>query len=617
MFCSLIAAGPAVTSHISASDQTRFDTIFAEGLRSRDIQSIYYTALSFQKIARGESKVVCLQLIDTYNESKLNEFERNFYFVGIFRQLKCNLPFPGKFEAAIRGSLDKDAKTIAEVYFNYFATRLLTEKDIPEETKAKVAKNLLALLKKDDSLTSLGYSFHLAVDLGSHASSIVDRIEDAIAQADEVDGRMLQFEGGLSTTALVLNGALKLTKANNKPLPISAAQALKFSNYLLSRRSVQSAKGISVLLEVLSTLADTSVAPICIETIGNGQLSTDSPVVNVKVVNLIGKQVPTMTAVSGKVASKKSPTTVLVANQAFVAKSSDNTVFALDLTTAKPSAGAYTVDVTAGTYTQQLVVKVLGKVRVDTFELGIGDADSSTGMKTHKLVHPNKAKEALAADAQQKIVMKWVLVEEASKKPMLVHQAFVRFENAATNEEIIFVAEPDSTKTYRFDLDLSVRGVDFVHRSGKYAVELIVGDAAISNSFRWSLGEVSLKFGQEEKPKAECQLRKMKPEIKHMFREPEKRPPMVVSNLFTLLCAAPLAVLLIVWLKLKVNISAFPLSLSAVGFHGGLGAILFLFFVFWKQLNMFETIKYLLPLGLFTFICGNRLLRAIAARKEK
>lgn len=204
------AASPtSVTSHISAADLARFEVIFADGLRSRDIQAIYYSALRSTSISKGEAKVVCLQLIETYNESKLNEFEKNFYFVGIFRQNKCNLPFPGKFEAAIRSSLEKDVKTVPELYYNYFATRLLTEKEIPDETKARVAKNLLAILKKDDSLTSLGYAFNIAVDLGSHGQSIVDRVEDAIAQADEVDGRMLQFEGGLSTTALVLNGALK------------------------------------------------------------------------------------------------------------------------------------------------------------------------------------------------------------------------------------------------------------------------------------------------------------------------------------------------------------------------------------------------------------------------
>lgn len=47
---------------------------------------------------------------------------------------------------------------------------------------------------------SLGYLFHVASQLGSAGGFAFDRIEDAIVQADEVDGRMLQFEGGLSIT---------------------------------------------------------------------------------------------------------------------------------------------------------------------------------------------------------------------------------------------------------------------------------------------------------------------------------------------------------------------------------------------------------------------------------
>lgn len=48
--------------------------------------------------------------------------------------------------------------------------------------------------------SSLGYAFHVAAALGSEGRTIFDRIQDAIAQADEVDGRYLQFEGGLSIT---------------------------------------------------------------------------------------------------------------------------------------------------------------------------------------------------------------------------------------------------------------------------------------------------------------------------------------------------------------------------------------------------------------------------------
>jgi hypothetical protein len=43
-------------------------------------------------------------------------------------------------------------------------------------------------------------------------AALVERVEDALVQADEVDGRMLQFEGGLSVTSVVLTGAAALTK---------------------------------------------------------------------------------------------------------------------------------------------------------------------------------------------------------------------------------------------------------------------------------------------------------------------------------------------------------------------------------------------------------------------
>lgn len=49
-------------------------------------------------------------------------------------------------------------------------------------------------------LPSLGYAFHVGAQLKGEVGSIFERIEDAVVQADEVDGRMLQFEGGLSIT---------------------------------------------------------------------------------------------------------------------------------------------------------------------------------------------------------------------------------------------------------------------------------------------------------------------------------------------------------------------------------------------------------------------------------
>lgn len=53
----------------------------------------------------------------------------------------------------------------------------------------------------EHSTSSLGYAFHIASDFGTNGMFAFDRIEDAIIQADEVDGQYLQFEGGLSVTS--------------------------------------------------------------------------------------------------------------------------------------------------------------------------------------------------------------------------------------------------------------------------------------------------------------------------------------------------------------------------------------------------------------------------------
>lgn len=210
LIATLTDASQTVDRHICSNDLDRFQTIFQDGLKSRDIQSNYYGAVNIAKVSPTESGAICVRLLDLYKDSKLNDFEKNFYFVGVFRKLQCKLPIPGMIEQSVKDSLNKEFNTAHEIFFNYFATKTLSEKDIPEETKAKLVKNLQTILKKDDSLNSLGYSFNVVADMGgAHGQAIVDRIEDAIAQADEVDGKMLQFEGGLSTTALVLNGALK------------------------------------------------------------------------------------------------------------------------------------------------------------------------------------------------------------------------------------------------------------------------------------------------------------------------------------------------------------------------------------------------------------------------
>uniref|UniRef100_A0A182J203 Dolichyl-diphosphooligosaccharide--protein glycosyltransferase subunit 2 n=1 Tax=Anopheles atroparvus TaxID=41427 RepID=A0A182J203_ANOAO len=613
-----------VSSHLTTQDQERFDKVFSEGLKSNDLQALYFSSANVALPANDVASS-CKRLFSLHAESKLNDFEKNFYLIGARKNFGCKEALPAKVETAVKAALAKEASTSQEIYYNFHSAKLVAV-TVDEKVRTALGKNLQTVLKKDDSLNSLGHAFAVASELGPTGAFAYDRIEEAFVQADEVDGKMLQFEGGLSITALIVNGGFRLATSLGKPAPITAEQAVKFANYFLSRASVQTPKGVSVLLESLNLLASQkTIAPICVRLANNGQLLPESPVLRVKVCDLLGNPLkPALAALSTTVFSLTTKQE-LVGKVNLVPSKDDATLFTYNMQSTSPSRGQYRVDVEAApSYRQQLKVSVLGKVRVSSLEVGVGDTDSTaSSVKRHSVAHPSKLATVLNADSQQKVLLKTNLVDEASGKPITVHQAFVLLRHQETGQEIIFVAETDTSKAYKFEMDVGARAVDFGHKSGLYELRLIVGDALLSNSFQWYLADLELKFPTTETAAGKqatvgASSRQPLPEIVHQFRTPEKRPARFFSDLFTALCVAPLVILFGLWAKLGVNVKNFPLSLGAVGFHLGLGAILVLFGVFWLRLNMFETIRYLIPLALFTFFCGNRMLRKIArGRSEK
>ena len=132
----------------------------------------------------------------------------------------------------------------------------------------------------------------------------------------------------------------------------------------------------------------------------------------------------------------------------------------------------------------------------------------------------------------------------------------------------------------------------------------------------WHAADLDIKLLPAEDKVEEPGPYQVKPEIRHVFRQPDSRPSAIVSNVFSLLCLAPILIMLAMWLKIGVNVSNFPFSIYALGFHIGLAAIFVLYFYFWVELNMFTTVKYLSGIGLVTFLCGNKLLASIAAKNK-
>lgn len=79
----------------------------------------------------------------------------------------------------------------------------------------------------------------------------------------------------------------------------------------------------------------------------------------------------------------------------------------------------------------------------------------------YRVTYPEKLNHKIEADSQQKLVVRFLLKDSANKKPMRVHQAFIRLSpafvtNTYNDNEITFVAEPDNAHVYKFDMVISL-----------------------------------------------------------------------------------------------------------------------------------------------------------------
>uniref|UniRef100_V5GR29 Dolichyl-diphosphooligosaccharide--protein glycosyltransferase subunit 2 n=1 Tax=Anoplophora glabripennis TaxID=217634 RepID=V5GR29_ANOGL len=218
-----------------------------------------------------------------------------------------------------------------------------------------------------------------------------------------------------------------------------------------------------------------------------------------------------------------------------------------------------------------------------------------------KLTYSTKLDSKLQADSSQHLIVKFSVSRT-------VHQAFLRLYSG--KKEIIFVAEQDSSKVYKVEVNLASE----LSFTDSFEMELILGDPIVTNPIRWTLGAIEVNLGSSEISTPPRSTRGPKPEIEHLFRPAEKRPPEPVSLFFTGLTTAPLLILLMLWAKIGINFG--NITPLAVPFHLGFGSILGLFTLFWLKLDMFMTCAWLIPIGGFTFLTGHKLLSNLAKQRK-
>ncbi|KAJ8920572.1 hypothetical protein NQ315_004711 [Exocentrus adspersus] len=587
----------SIGGYISASDKKKFLSTLVKSftIELDDISKSYYAAKGYKILNEVVPKAYiteqCAHIKQHYKATA--NVEVLFNALNTWSLLGCD----GKLHtddtiASINSLLQNEKSTTADIRY---ATEILTQLKLQIPNPAKVAQLIQAKLKEDDSLASIGQALHAASLLGNAGKFAHDRIEDVIVQADEIDGKLLQWEGGLTVTSLLITGLLRLPGAT----PFTQVQADKFANYLLTRKTVQTPKGILSLLEAAVALAGSSVSPVSISIIGSSQVPQDKPELRIQVSDVFGQPLkPVPSPVIAQSATRISDDVVVLAKQPLISgKTSTEFVLTLD----KLDPGYYRVAINAGSHSATITARILGLLTINSLEIGLTDADGSSAPKLSKLSYPTKLDSALKADSSQHLLVKFSI-----SRP--VHQAFLRLSSG--KKEIVFLAVPDSNKGYKVEVNVASQ----LAYTGNFDMELILGDSIITNPIRWTLGVIDVNLGPSDSP-APRSLRGPKPEIKHLFRPAEKRPPEPVSLFFSGLTAAPLLVLLILWAKLGINFGNF--TGVAIPFHLGFGSILGLFTLFWLKLDMFKTCALLIPLGMITFLAGHRLLSSIAARQKK
>ncbi|UYV78440.1 RPN2 [Cordylochernes scorpioides] len=377
-----LSSGLSISNYINAADRARLKSLFSQP--PSDLAAAHYSALGLVRLGIPVPPELCLppagktEVEALYHSSVLSKLSP-----------KCKAPAVDSAKPILAKSI-REGVSILELYHAVLAQANLGI----EVDSAQVSKILTGILENDDSISNLGYSFHIASHLKGNLQPYFDRIEDAIVQADEVNGKYLQFEGGLSITANILSGVFKLAHVHKKAPPLTSEQAIKFTNYLLSRKYVQAIKGASQLLNLLAILTNNPYhVPVAITPVGSTAISTKSPQLEVQVTDVLGKPLPQPLTVTADSMVRRGDNKQALSKVALTLTSPGH--YKLDVSSSKPPRGFYKLSVSAqptkgpdprlgGNTGALLNVKVLTELSLPHVELGIEDRDDSIASKMNK-----------------------------------------------------------------------------------------------------------------------------------------------------------------------------------------------------------------------------------------
>lgn len=453
-----------------------------------------------------------------------------------------------------------------------------------------------------------------------------EHAEDVVAQALEAP-TTLQLESGLTATALALRGMFAIAAAMKQAPPLSAEHVTKFVNYL--GRSVYTTDvgdAAHMLVGLRAVTGNPFYVPVCVAPASTSLLlGQEASRVRVVVVDALGRALEAITRIM-LVRALNADGAEVVGKQAMTPVGNSKSDYEFNLVGALGAAavpGIYAVEIAAEGRAPPLivsepsviVVSLAVRAVLSNATVSVVDAASGASVRRVPLRYPHSLAQPITVDHFQRLELRAAMQGPSGVPLPAVHQAFLRFVHRVHGLEVVVPAtERMRDGEVAVAMDMATYAPRFGQVDGSYDVFLLVGDAALGESWIWHIGAVTLVFvtPQPYRGRAALAYTSPLPAVTYKLREPDARPSATLALLFTALAPLPLALLLISWWYAGANLRGYRLSVSSLLFHAGIGGMLLVLVLFWLRLNIFQAFYWLAGIGSATYFAGHYTLSARA-----
>ncbi|KAF7121348.1 hypothetical protein RHSIM_Rhsim13G0036100 [Rhododendron simsii] len=534
----------------------------------------------------------CPFVEETLGSSSSNSWDM-FYALGVNRQLKCEIN--EEVYAGIASRLKayvNAANSLLDFYYSIGSLRLL--KDLTSDIDVLLVdadgifQSIKALSQSDgrwryssnnpasSSTSAAGAALQTLAGVVLLASSEIDqslirtltndivklfdsieKYDDGAYYFDEKVADAREYQGPLSVTSLVVRGLTAVASATSESINLPGDKILGLAKFFLAIGIPDSAKGLYSQIEALACLESNRVSIPLILSLPATVLSlTRKDQLKVRVTTVLGSKAPPLSVKLIQAFNSGSKDASIIESQE-LKFDSENDAHLLDAVLKSVDVGKYhfvfeivlhdsenkNIYATGGR--TKVPIYATGVIKVDNAEISVLDSDLGSVETQKKLDLPGETALSLSANHLQKLRLSFQLTTPFGN-PFQPHQAFLKLRHE-TQVEHIFVLG-NSGKQFEIMLDFLGLVDKFFYLSGRYDIQLTVGDAVMENSYLLELGNIDLDLPEPPEKASHAPPQPVdlylrygpKAEITHIFRSPEKRPPPELSLAFLALVLLPI-----------------------------------------------------------------------------